>query len=314
MRQKKRKKQQNGPHSASAEHYWPKQGRSQDAQISAPPSQDRPAPSPQTNRQALVREGLPEEARSARSGLLLYGYHPVMAALSNPIRHNRHLFASQSMREQLDSHLLKAADNVTILTKPQLDQLVKTKAETSGPAPHQGLVLSADPLETLDLAEILDQLERQAKHQARIVILDQVTDPRNVGAILRSASAFGAKAMLMTSRHAPDESGALAKAAAGALEVVPIIKVVNLARALEQLKDADFSLIGLEASGTQRLESYQRSERLGLILGAEGTGMRRLTKKACDGLVAIEMTQASESLNVSVAAAIALYATRALLD
>ena len=143
----------------------------------------------------------------------------------------------------------------------------------------------------------------------RVLILDQVTDPRNIGAIMRSALALGASAIIMTDRHAPEETGALAKTAAGALEKLSIIRVTNLARALDSLKEAGFTLVGLEAGGTAALDPFAAEPRLGLVLGSEGAGMRRLTREGCDHLAAIPISPDSESLNVSVAAAIALYAT-----
>ena len=142
------------------------------------------------------------------------------------------------------------------------------------------------------------------------MILDQVTDPRNIGAILRSARAFGTDALILTSRNAPDETGALAKAAAGALEDVPLVRVNNLARALDALKEHFVTLAGLEAGADTDIKALADTRHLGLVMGSEGSGLRRLTRKACDVMAAIDMADTSESLNVSVAAAIALYATR----
>ncbi|MGB1614452.1 MAG: TrmH family RNA methyltransferase, partial [Candidatus Puniceispirillaceae bacterium] len=174
---------------------------------------------------------------------------------------------------------------------------------------HQGFILHCAPLETVYLDEWLLHLSED-KSGLRILVLDQVTDPRNIGAIMRSALALRASAILMTDRHAPEESGALAKTAAGALEKLSIIRVTNLARAMEALREAGFTLAGLEASGTHPLEPLAEAERLGLVLGSEGAGMRRLTREGCDHLCAIAIDPKSESLNVSVAASIALYATR----
>ena len=259
---------------------------------------------------------LPEIARKARSGHLLYGHHAVMAALQNSARRAYHLFLSPQASEQLQDMLhIPAIATIpkVILDRQQLDQLIQrspSKAGLSGDIPvHQGFILHCAPLETVYLDEWLLHLS-EGKSGLRILVLDQVTDPRNIGAIMRSALALGASAILMTDRHAPEESGALAKTAAGALEKLSIIRVTNLARAMEALREAGFTLAGLEASGTHPLESLAEAERLGLVLGSEGAGMRRLTREGCDHLCAIDIDPESESLNVSVAASIALYATR----
>ena len=261
---------------------------------------------------------LPEIASKARSGHLLYGYHAVMAALENPQRKAFHLFLSPQAANQLDEAgqigaSISANLPRTILDRRQLDQMLSRTSSADTPqadaAVHQGFILHCAPLEVSYLEEWL--LHHQGQQgPARLLILDQVTDPRNIGAIMRSALALGASAILMTDRHAPEESGALAKTAAGALEKLATIRVTNLARALEALGGAGFVLVGLEAGGDMGLETFANEQRLGLVLGSEGAGMRRLTREGCDHLAAIEISADSESLNVSVAAAIALYATQ----
>jgi len=259
---------------------------------------------------------LPEVARKARSGHLLYGHHAVMAALQNSARRAHHLFLSPQAADQLqEMHDFPAIAPIPklILDRQQLDTLIQrspAKAGISGDIPvHQGFILHCAPLETIYLEEWLLHLDA-APPGLRILVLDQVTDPRNIGAIMRSALALGASAILMTDRHAPEESGALAKTAAGALEKLSVIRVTNLARAMEALREAGFMLVGLEAGGTRPLEPFAEAEKLGLVLGSEGAGMRRLTREGCDHLAAIAIDPDSESLNVSVAASIALYATR----
>ncbi|GBQ94973.1 ribosomal large subunit 23S rRNA methyltransferase SpoU [Acetobacter nitrogenifigens DSM 23921 = NBRC 105050] len=165
---------------------------------------------------------------------------------------------------------------------------------------HQGVAALVEPLEAMDLE---DALERPGP----ILVLDQVTDPRNVGAILRSAAAFGAACIVMQDRHAPDEGTALAKAASGALEIVPLIRVVNLARSLETLKRQDIWTIGLDAGGSRLNGSSLGGRRAALVLGSEGDGLRRLTREACDEIAGVYMPGHMESLNVSVAAAVGLY-------
>jgi len=172
-------------------------------------------------------------------------------------------------------------------------------------AVHQGLAALVEPLPMVDLGELLEDLPPAVA--VRIVVLDQVTDPQNVGAILRSAAAFGAAAVILTERHAAPESGALAKAASGALEVVPLIRVVNLARAIETLKQAGFWCLGLTADATSVLAEARTDGRIALVLGAEGTGLRRLTREHCDLLIRLPTYGPIDQLNVSNAAAVGLY-------
>jgi 23S rRNA (guanosine2251-2'-O)-methyltransferase len=182
--------------------------------------------------------------------------------------------------------------------RPEIEALV-------GPsAVHQGIAVLARTLDT-DLADVLERAE--TTEQACIVVLDQVTDPHNVGAILRSAAAFGALAVIAPDRGAPDESGAMAKSASGALDAIPYIKGVNLVRMLEQLKEQRFWLVGLDADGKKELSQVDLKGRIALVVGAEGEGLRRLVAETCDHMAKLPMTGATESLNVSNAAAVALY-------
>ena len=167
-------------------------------------------------------------------------------------------------------------------------------------AVHQGVALLADPLAQPILAAVIER-------PGPLLVLDQITDPRNVGAILRSSAAFGVAGVIAQDRNAPDETGALAKAASGALETMPLIRAVNLARTLVALKAAGFWTIGLAADAPPLRGDALRERRVALVLGAEGTGMRRLTRETCDELAGLEMPGDMESLNVSNAAAVALY-------
>ena len=255
----------------------------------------------------------PRSASSARAlrassdTYLLWGQHAVDAALANPNRLVRTIFVTdQSALRVLDMIAALPADRQAALPEPQIEDRARFDALSSdgNKALHQQFVLDVEPLDAPDLTDIL-----YAEGDLRLLVLDQVTDPRNIGAMLRSARAFGVHGMVMTRRHAPDEGGVLARAAAGALEYVPIVHVTNLARALEMMSDHNVHLAGLEASGSVLLEQLASEARLAIIMGSEGDGMRRLTREACNSLVSIPMADTSESLNVSVAAAIALYAS-----
>ena len=171
-------------------------------------------------------------------------------------------------------------------------------------APHQGIVIEVEPLEEMWLADVL----ADAPERAVLLVLDQVTDPHNVGAILRSAAAFGAIAIVTQDRHAPPEGGALAKAASGALERVPWVRVVNLSRALEEIAEAGFWRIGLAGEAKDDIKAALGPQRVALVLGAEGPGMRANVRDHCDTIARLPISEAMESLNVSNAAAVALYA------
>jgi 23S rRNA (guanosine2251-2'-O)-methyltransferase len=172
-------------------------------------------------------------------------------------------------------------------------------------APHQGIVAEVDPLPDIWLGDLL---EAGARDQRPLVILDQVTDPHNVGAVLRSAAAFDALGLVTQDRHSPPESGALARAASGALELVPWVRVVNLARALDEIAEAGFWRIGLSGHASQTLTQAMGKARVALVLGSEGEGMRPNTEAHCDDLAKLPISHRVESLNISNAAAIALYA------
>ena len=171
-------------------------------------------------------------------------------------------------------------------------------------APHQGVVIEVEPLDDV----WLDGLLGEAAERAVLLVLDQVTDPHNVGAILRSAAAFGAVGIVTQDRHSPPESGVIAKSASGALERVPWARVVNLARALEEIGEAGFWRIGLAGDAETELKEALGPPRVALVLGAEGPGMRLNTREHCDALARLPISDAIESLNVSNAAAVALYA------
>jgi len=231
----------------------------------------------------------------------LHGLHAVAAALANPQRRHHRLLGTEEA--------LAALAEATPAPWPLAPERVEggTIASLLPPGSvHQGLALLADPLATPPMADVLGGSD------GPVLVLDQVTDPRNVGAILRSAAAFGAAGVVVQDRHAPGEGGAMARAAAGALERVPLLRAVNIARTLEALKQAGLWVVGLDGAAPTTLAGAALGDRrLALVLGAEDEGMRRLTREACDTLVRLPQTGAVESLNVSVAAAVALYAVRA---
>lgn len=241
-----------------------------------------------------------------RSGeLWLYGRHPVEAALLNPDRRCRRLLVTRDGRADLDGVLARSPHAPTIEPVDR-DTLVDLLGDQ---AIHQGMALRVDPL--VDLTPE-DLVERHASTDTAVVlVLDQVTDPHNVGAVLRSAAAFGAVAVMVQDRHSPEETGVLAKSASGALERMPLVRVANLARALETLKAGGFWSAGLAADGPTTLAGANLSGKVALVLGSEGSGLRRLTRDTCDLLVRLPMMPDSmESLNVSNAAAVALYEVR----
>jgi 23S rRNA (guanosine2251-2'-O)-methyltransferase len=234
--------------------------------------------------------------RAGSGAVRLWGRHAVEAALKNPDRNHRKLWATREGVESLDGEL--PADFAVEWAQPaDLARLVARDA------PHQGLVLECDPLDDMFLADVLD-----GDPTRPVIVLDQVTDPHNVGAIMRSAAAFNACAIVTQDRHAPVESGTLAKSASGALEVLPWIRVVNLARALEEIAEAGYWRIGLDGASDTTLGEALPTGPVALVLGAEGDGMRHNITQHCDAVAKLPISEAMESLNVSNAAAIALYA------
>lgn len=225
----------------------------------------------------------------------LWGKHAVSAALDNP---DRKVLRAWATREAADFMQFPKEVAVTLADAADLARLVPHDA------PHQGVVIEVEPLEDA----WLDGIVNAAGERAVLLVLDQVTDPHNVGAILRSAAAFGAIGIVTQDRHSPPESGVVAKAASGALERVPWVRVVNLARALEEIAEAGFWRIGLAGDAELDLREALGSPRVALVLGAEGAGLRPNTREHCDATARLPISGAIESLNVSNAAAVALYA------
>ena len=227
-------------------------------------------------------------------GLKFWGRHAIEAALDNP----RRLIKKISItREALATLEIPDDIAVVICDVADLGRVIPRDA------PHQGMVADVDPLPDIWLGDILDQ-----QSDRPLLLLDQVTDPHNVGAILRSAAAFDAAAIITQDRHAPPESGVVAKSASGALEIVPWVRVVNLSRALDDIAAAGYWRIGLDGDAADELESAMGTGKIALVMGAEGEGLRQNVAAHCDTLARLPMSSKMESLNVSNAAAIALYA------
>jgi 23S rRNA (guanosine2251-2'-O)-methyltransferase len=224
----------------------------------------------------------------------LYGIHTVRAALDNPRREKRVLLATPNALARLKEGGPTGKLHVREVTPKELDKLLGTEAV------HQGVALEVEPVSRFGLNDI-DPLRL-------IVVLDQVTDPHNVGAILRTACAFGADALVTTQRYAPRETGVMAKAASGALDLVPLIEVRNLGDALELLKRRGMRVLGFDSEAPAPLAPRGGNEALAIVLGAEGKGLRQRTRELCDEMVRLDMPGQIKSLNVSNAAAIALYA------
>lgn len=251
-------------------------------------------------------------AEAGEAGIWLYGSHAVRAALANPRRRCLRLLATAEAEKRLVPALPDGEKSQKpVHSTPAIETVARERIDQILPvgAVHQGLALLAEPLPQPAIQELL-AASRGTEESGRrrvVVILDQVTDPQNTGAVLRSAAAFGAAALITTRRHAAPESGALAKAASGALEHVPYIQVGNLARALEALKSAGFWCLGLSGDAESTLAAADPGGPLALVLGAEGGGLRRLTAEACDIMARLPTRGPIDALNVSNAAAVALY-------
>lgn len=235
-----------------------------------------------------------KDYRRDETAVQLYGWHPVFEACRNPKRNFRRLFATENAQAKLVDHGVKLPNDVITVHPRIIDHMVAVDAV------HQGLYLECDPLPS-------PSLERLAA-EGIVLVLDQVTDPHNVGAILRTATAFDVKALITTNRHSPEATGVLAKAASGALEHIPIISVQNLNRALETLQQRGFQCVGLDSEAENDLMKEQLNLPLALVLGAEGKGLRSSTRDNCDLLARLDLPGKIKSLNVSNAAALALMA------
>lgn len=231
-------------------------------------------------------------------GYWIYGRHPLEAALQNPKRRFHELLLTREAQEQLKGKIPPKV-KVSVISNAEFSKVADLKG-----AVHQGYAARVDYLENDDLSDITFA----NPSELTLVALDQVTDPHNVGAIIRSAAAFGVAGVIMQKANSPEESGVLAKAAAGLLEQVPLYYVGNLSQALKDLKKEGFWVFGMDGSADDTISKMKDFPKRVIVMGSEGDGMRRLIKESCDVLVKIPMHKGVESLNVSNAAAIAFYA------
>lgn len=262
----------------------------------------RPGPRERESEPGQSRRPPPE--RAGTSGFWLYGLHAVRAALGNPRRHIHRILVTRELAGELFDGIDRSARPRPLPTPESMDKDAIARLLPAGSV-HQGVAARVEPLPYITIEDLTADLDPDAP--ALVVVLDQVSDPHNVGAILRSAAAFGARGLIVTERHAAPETGTLAKSASGALDVVPLVRVSNLARALELLKKANFWCLGFDADAPDSLPKTKLAERVALVLGSEGRGMRRLTREGCDLLLSLPTGGPIDQLNVSNAAAIALY-------
>ncbi len=267
----------------------PSAGRRQEnRKDNRPKDKSRFAPKPKP-----VRPAIPDGVA------ILYGWHTVAAALANPRRTIRKITATENAARRLTE------EGLTLPVTPEVVRPDAIDARLTPDAVHNGLLVEADPLPALGIEDV--------EAEGIVLVLDQLTDPHNVGAILRSAAAFGVGAVITTARHSPEATGVLAKSASGALDIIPMVTVPNLARAIDALKERGFLTVGLDSDGETELGDATLRAPLALVLGAEGKGMRQLTRETCDIRARLDMPGAIKSLNVSNAAAVALYAVTTAL-
>ena len=235
---------------------------------------------------------------SERAGqVVLYGRHAVLSALKNPKRQVIKLMILSENEAELKKNFKNL--NYQIVSKKEIEKVLPANAV------HQGFALLTKPLPPVFLEDLIEK--SRTLDACHILILDQVTDPQNIGAIIRSAAAFNTLGVIVQDKNAPFESGAMAKAAAGTMELLPLVRVTNLARAIEILKKNGFWIVGMDGYAKQKIDEIDKSSKLAVIMGSEGSGMRRLVEENCDLRVRLDINENVESLNVSVASAIVLY-------
>lgn len=240
------------------------------------------------------------KSEKASDRVVFYGRHAVYAALNNPERQIRKVICTSDHAREVTErypHL-----NCEVVERKVLDKMLGADAV------HQGIALEARPLDGLTLDELCQVCE--AVDKCCVLILDQVTDPQNIGAIIRSAAAFGAAAVIVQDKNSPKESGAMAKAAAGTLELIPVVRTANLSRAIDVLKKNGFWVAGMDGYAKTSIDQLDKNGKIAVVMGSEGSGMRRLVEENCDITIRLPISDQVESLNVSTAAAIVLYELR----
>jgi 23S rRNA (guanosine2251-2'-O)-methyltransferase len=282
-------------------------GRSERKKKRPSPQKRRRPEAPSAEAPAKTR-ARPSTNRTGTGGRLwLYGRHAVEAALLNPKRTRHVLLATEEALGRLDPKAAKQAPEIRRVERAELD------VKLGDGVVHQGLALAVAPLPALSLAKAcrIEPSEDEAdepKQRALVLALDRINDPHNLGAILRSAVAFGARAAILPHRQSAELGGAVAKAASGGLDILPIVEVTNLSRALDELKELGYWRAALDGRAEQRIDEAPDFDKLALVIGAEGKGVRRLVAEHCDLSLRLPISEAMESLNASVACGIALYA------
>ena len=262
--------------------------------------------SSQQRQRSAPRPSLQPALKLRRDGVLIWGRHAAEAVLANPQRKLTAIYLTEDAAAWLATKAQRATlPEVQMMDRATLDQALAASISGDEKIVHQGIVLVARPLTPPHLD---DWLNSDLPPRPVVILLDQITDSRNIGAIMRSARAFGAAAMITTDRNCPDENAIMLRAASGAAEQIPLIRVTNLARAMETLQDHGFTLAAMTADGDAPISRLAEEDRLGIVMGAEGKGLRRLTLERSDCHVSIDINPEAESLNVSTAAAIGLFA------
>lgn len=243
----------------------------------------------------MTKNNIPN--KNTKQSLILYGKHVVLSALNNPNRKISKILCTKENADLIRKASPQAA--FTIVDRKEIDKILPHDAV------HQGLAAYSSELPSASLEDIITQADELEK--CHILILDQVTDPQNIGAIIRSCVAFNTLALILQDKNSPSETGAMVKASAGTIEHLPICRVTNLSRAIEQLKKAGFWVIGMDGYATTTVDKMNKSGKTAIIMGSEGKGMRRLIEESCDSTIKLPMNEKVESLNVSTAATIVLY-------
>lgn len=243
-----------------------------------------------------------KNTQNNRSSLILYGRHAVIAAVQNPQRIINKILVTKDNYDEMKSIIAKTSRNIGIVNtvdKKEIDHQLPHEAV------HQGFAAHAKELESIGIDDIIVMAED--KSNCNVLVLDQVTDPQNIGAIIRTCVAFDALAMIVQDKNSPVETAAMAKASVGAIETLPICRVTNLSRAIQQLQNDGFWAIGMDGTADTTIDKIKKSGKNIIVMGSEGKGMRRLVEENCDIIVKLPISNKVESLNVSTAAAIALY-------